>query len=129
MSFDGGLIFILKTNQNNKKTRRITTLTRASLVVQTKWTKLKKQGHKKDPVYKCEIWVVNPNDEPACYILFQACPSPTPGVCRAFVILSVPVVGICQKPLPGVWDICQFFQIDVYEINHIRTAEMKLNKK
>ena len=28
---------------------------------------------------------------------FQACPSPS-GICRAFVILSVPVVrGICQK--------------------------------
>ena len=34
---------------------------------------------------------------------FQACPS-HPGICRAFFILSVPAVGICQKTsiCPGV---------------------------
>ena len=40
---------------------------------------------------------------------FKRAHSP-PGICRAFVALSVPAVGICQKTSALAWDIGQFFQ-------------------
>ena len=42
---------------------------------------------------------------------FQDCPSspppPLPDICRAFVILLVPVVGVCQKTSGRGWGICE----------------------
>ena len=40
---------------------------------------------------------------------FPPPPPPAPCICQAFVILSVPAVGICQKTSARGWGISQFF--------------------